>query len=106
MYVCPGFATVRAKKLIPIAVGDVAARDLYDAVHFPIGQVVSFDELRGFEHRFFLRGLVQADVDMLVLFFTIAKRAFGDQVADSPRVLFENGQEIHNCQVLIVPRCW
>lgn len=103
---CPGFATGGAKKLIPVAIGDVAARDLYDAVHFPISQVVSFDELRGFEHRFFFRGLVQADVDVLVLFFAIAKRTFGDQVADSPGVLFENGQEIHNCQVLIVPRCW
>lgn len=92
--------------LIPIAVGEVAARNLGDAMHFPIGQAVSFDKFRGFEHRFFLRGLVQADVDVLVLFFAIAKRTFGDQVADSPGVLFENGQVIHNCQVLIVPRCW
>ena len=44
--------------LIPIAVGEVAARNLGDAMHFPIGQAVPFDKLRSFEHRFFFRGLV------------------------------------------------
>lgn len=102
----PHLQPVGRKNLLPIAIGKVTARDLYDAVHFPIAQVVSFDEFRGFEHCIFFRGLVQADVNVLVLLFAIAKRAFGDQVADSPRVLFENGQEKHSCRVLMRPKCW
>ena len=64
----------------------MAAFYLNNSENFPVFQLMALDQCEGLAYGVIFCGLVETNVDVLVLFLTVPKRIFGHEVPDLPGV--------------------